>query len=319
VCRASESNPDLAHDRPSHQRRPLHSVLEGVFPNSIRRSASGTGRIAGGLTIDHTSLITPNIRRILLLMNNSIDEQTSEAELRQIPEFGIQFIGRPRKLTEPDRLIRLMNVPALIAEFFIEALATDQPPELRHHNGKVFVRPVVMNIALPEPIPMSFSSQSGGKIQIGFFDTDLESAADIERRVSLVLTAIAQRKMLVASFTNVDRVRFPVEGAAELAEGLGVCVLRKGGDVDEDGEVHSFILKIMQSHWDGEGADRVVARLEALKERSRIAKCANCDYWFCPAEGGECAITKRAHHELETVSVVTIETSPIFPPDPKYA
>jgi hypothetical protein len=252
-------------------------------------------------------------------MSNGIDEQTSETELRQIPELGIQFIGRPRKLTEPDRLIRLMNVPTLIAEFFIEALATDQPPELCHLDGKVFTRPVVMNVALPEPVPMSFSSQGGGKIQIGFFDTDLESAADIERRVSSALSAIAQRKMLIASFTNVDRVRFPVEGAAELADGLGVCVLRKGGDVDEEGEVHSFILKIMQSHWEDETTDRVVARLEALKESSRIAKCTNCDYWFCPAEGGECAVTKRAHHELETVSVVTIEPSPIFPPDPKYA
>jgi hypothetical protein len=252
-------------------------------------------------------------------MHNGIDEQTSDSELRQIPELGIQFIGRPRVLTSPDSPVRLMNVPALITEFFIEAFAMDQPAEFCHLNGKVLLHPIVMRVALPEPIPMSFSSHIPGKIQIGFFDTDLENAADIERRVSSVLSAIAQRKMLVASFANVDRVHFPVEKADELAENLGVCILRKMGDVDEDGEVHSFLLKIMQSHWDDDIANRVIARLEALKEGSRIAKCANCDYWFCPAEGGECAVTKRAHHELEPVSVVTIEISPIFPPDPKYA
>jgi hypothetical protein len=262
--------------------------------------------------------ITEPIRSILLLMSNTITAQTSDAVLRQNADLGTALIGRVATKSGGDDPVRLMNVPSLLAEFFIEAFAVDHPRAPRHHSPKDFTRPTLISIRLPEPIPMSFESRDPGKIQFGFFHTDFETAEELQRRVSAVLSSIAQRRMLVAQFENVDLHNFPDAAIAAVARDLDLCVLRKSTALDEESECHSFILKIMMCHWTPEKDAAVRAELARIEQRARIAECTECRMWYCPADNGTCPATRAQHTERARVTNVGYDTSPIFNPDPKY-
>jgi hypothetical protein len=262
--------------------------------------------------------ISASIRSILLLMSNAITPQTTDAALRQNPDLGTALIGRVATNSGGDDPVRLMNVPSLLAEFFIEAFAVDHPRAQRHHTPKDFTRPTVIGVRLPEPILMSFASPEPGKIQFGFFHTDFETAEEFQRRVSGVLSSIAQRRMLIAQFDNVDLQNFPDAAVAAIARDLDLCMLRKSTGVDEDSECHSFVLKVMMSHWTPEKDAAVRDELARLEERARIAECADCRMWYCPADNGTCPTTRAAHTEGARVTEVRYDTSPIFESDSKY-
>jgi hypothetical protein len=181
-----------------------------------------------------------------------------------------------------------LNVPSQIADFFIEVLAVDQPAATRQRALKIFRKPLIMRIRLPEPIPMQFSSPDPDRTRIGFFDSDLESAAALERRVSRALSVIARRRLLTAEFHSVDSAAVP--DIARLAAAHRVPVLRLDCDSDATTDTVTFVLRILQTRWDSALRGAIESAIRADFAAAEILFCAKCDLMYCASDGGPCVL-----------------------------
>jgi hypothetical protein len=246
--------------------------------------------------------VTDDLRVTLMLMSNAVTRSTPESALRADANLGLALTGPAVPLPRPDEQVtRLMNVPALFAEFMLEALAVDQPPALRGVSPKHFAEATIIRVRLPEPIPMSFRSMDGQKIQIGFFTRPEETASAVETRVSSVLNALSHRQLFVAEFVDVDTQNFTAAALSELAAELRLPILRRTRAVNVDAQLQTCVVKIMKvdALWDAAVEARAREALEAALDAGRVAVCKFCGLQFCPADRGICEEPYHAGRQLQ--------------------
>jgi hypothetical protein len=181
-----------------------------------------------------------------------------------------------------------LNVPSLIADFLIERLATDQPAVLRHCAPKVFRAPALLHLRFPVAVPVLLSSPEPRKTRLGFFDSAVESAADLERRLLRLLSVLSRRRMLTAEFRSVDALAGP--DPARLSATLELPVLRIECDADPATETRTFVLRLLPPRW----SDSHRLELERALQRSftdaEVLLCPRCRCLFCRRDQCDCVI-----------------------------
>jgi hypothetical protein len=188
--------------------------------------------------------------------------------------------------------MRRMNVPRLLAEFFIEAFAVDGPEVFRHCAHKHFPKPVVLPVCFPERIPMSFSSPEPQKIQIGFFESPRESSVDLERRVGAALNAMARRNLLIAEFRRVDTQNFPDAAITAVARRFGLPLLRLDQERDEGMQTKNVVVRIMivEALWTQDVDAEIRKACTQAFVQGKVAYCSVCGLVFSAPDAAQCKV-----------------------------
>jgi hypothetical protein len=185
-----------------------------------------------------------------------------------------------------------LNVPSQIADFLIEMLSTEQPPNLRHTSPKVFRNPSLFSIRFPEPIPMLFSSPEPRRTRIGFFDSPFESAISLEHRLSRMLSILSHRHVLTAEFHNVDSQCSL--NISHFADSLNVKAVRIDCDSDSAMETQTFVVRILQIDWDERRRNEIEAALRESFAVSELLFCVKCNHLFCLNDGSSCGVREHS-------------------------
>jgi hypothetical protein len=125
---------------------------------------------------------------------------------------------------------------------------------------------------------------------IGFFESDVESAIALERRVARVLSIISKRDVLLAEFHNVDR-SFQLRQFTDIYRPY---LLRMDCGVDEVTDTQTFVFLFLQLRWDLAMREKVEAEIRQKFATVQILFCAKCDCMFCPSDGSECVVRFHA-------------------------
>jgi hypothetical protein len=229
-------------------------------------------------------------RTLLMLMSNAVTPTTPEAELRANPNLGLSLGSPSPVLRGGERATRLINVPAALAEFLIEAFAADQEPALQGWARKSFPDPTIIHIRLPDPVPMSFQSINPETIQIGLYQQEEEAAIALESRISGVLNAMSQREIFVAELTDIAAQNFPDTAIDSLRSELQLPMLRLTRTVNPTTQRKTCLVKIMKvaSLWNSAVEARLHAVLERAFERACLSVCKFCALQFCLSDCGRC-------------------------------
>jgi hypothetical protein len=233
-------------------------------------------------------------------MNNQVTETMTDDELYAIKELGLDLLGMPpiesivRYSGQP---VRILRVPAFLAEFLIEAFAVDEPENSRHIAGKHFPMKRTLKFAIPVPVPISVETQ-GAMIALGFYDIPGFPSEQVQDLVKKILTAFDKREVLIMKLNSVDSRGLTMAEIDEFAYGYDVCVLARLGEADPVAESRSLSLAIMKSHWDPALEQSVVTGLEGLYKAASLGYCKNCKQIFADADGATCITTRHKGRQI---------------------
>jgi hypothetical protein len=233
-------------------------------------------------------------------MNNQVTDGMTDDELYAMNNLGLDLLAVPpieSLAPYTGQPLRILRVPACLAEFLIEALAVDEPEASRHVAGKHFPEKRTLKFAIPVPVPISVETQ-GRTVALGFYDIPGFSSEQVQELVRKILNAFARREVLVAKLKSVDSRGLTMPEIDEFAYGYDVCVLAQLGAVDRETESWSLSLTIMKSHWDLALEQSVMSGLKQLYDATSLGYCKNCKQIFAEADGATCVTTRHKGKQI---------------------
>jgi hypothetical protein len=238
--------------------------------------------------------VSDDLRSVLVVMSDAVTYDTPAAELFLHPELGLDLLLHPPitdwSVFTPAAVRRRLRVPAMLASFFIECFAQDEPAETMHQYPKAFPQPLVLQCALPVPLPVSVSRDAdAATLSLGFFDS-LLPAAETEARVRALLNGIYARSALHVTFERVDARFFSPETLDEFAFDFDVPLLARFGAVDPETETQGLSLLVLQTQWDQQRDQDTRAKLDALYAEASLTYCSQCGCLFSVGDGDGCVV-----------------------------
>jgi hypothetical protein len=233
-------------------------------------------------------------------MNNEVTDSMTDDEFYATEDLGLDLLSMPpidSLAPYGGQPVRILRVPAGVADFLIEALALDEPEDSRHLAGKHFPEKRTLKFAMPVPVPISVETQ-GVTVSLGFYDIPGFLSERVQDLVKKILNAFAQREVLVAKLNLVDSRSLTMTEIDEFAYGYDVCVLARLGQTDPDQESRSLSLMIMKSHWDGALEQSVMKGLKQLYDSAALGYCKNCKQIFAEADGATCFTTRHKGQQI---------------------
>jgi hypothetical protein len=235
-------------------------------------------------------------------MSESITGSEPVDALLAVPGLGVEHVRRPQILDfsryRGDPVFAL-NVPRSVADFFIEAFASDQGADTQFLANKSFPRRTTLRFSLPVPLPLQVQTTSPGMTTFGFYPTEVATAEEARELVKFALNTIAKRETYIFEFTNVDQTTFTTEEVGNLARDFDLVILKEDGPADTATETQSFKLTVMKSHWSAEIDAEFKSAVDELFEVTRVAFCKTCGLVFAPSDNdGKCVVHQHRGRQI---------------------
>lgn len=244
--------------------------------------------------------LSDEVRRLLLLMSDQVTESATDDELYATNGLGLDLLSMPpieSLAPYAGQPVRVLRVPARLAEFLIEAFAVDEPPASRHRAGKHFPEQRTLRFAIPVPVPISVGTEKE-TVTLGFYDIPGFSSEQVQDLIKKILNIFARREVLVAKLNSVDSRGLTMTEVDDFAFGYDVCVLAQLGAADPDTESQSLSLLVMKSHWDRALEQSVVSGLKELYDDASLGYCKNCKQIFSEGDGPTCVTTRHSGRQI---------------------
>ena len=245
----------------------------------------------------HRLKVTPEIRRALCIMNSQVTNEMSERELMKIPNLYLGLTLYPILKARPEASPKYaMDVPAIYIDFLLETLSVTQPIVDPFHTPKRFTQPMPIMVRLPTPLPIIFSpSKQPNHVTLGFFDTPIILASDIQTIVTNTLNNLAFTEIFEAKFTNVDsECGFTDDQLLELSEKLEVDLLKTEDKHEINEKTRSFSIIMLKNQWTPSKTQAVQSALKELLDEAYLHLCKKCHDPFNSKTGGDCVGPKAS-------------------------
>jgi hypothetical protein len=251
-------------------------------------------------SIPDVKLTAPMVRALQVLSSDFRADSPMTA-LRADAFLGLSLLTRPQIADfSPFRGpgARGISVPGIVAGFFIEAFAIDQPRAARCLLEKSFPSTITLRFALPATVPISVRTVGAGKLEFGFYDTPVMTVDETLDRVDRILKLIAAKEMYVVEFTNVDSQSFTNAEIASFADEYEVVLLKSDGALDRELETQNFTLRVLKTNLDPGFERELREGFANLHQMAYVTFCLHCRLLYSPGEASPCRIFRHKGRQL---------------------
>lgn len=276
---------------------------------------------------EHKLTITPELRRILMIMSSKIDKNATLEELIKT-NIRLDFTLYPISSEPPTSLSHsVMKVPALLTDFLIESLCPNPP--YKHMSPKYFEASIMLN--LPSPLPVIIEpSNRPNEMRIGFVSSALANEDEEREIIQGVLGNLSKKPFVTANIEGVSLEGFSDEDLDQLAKKTESVVLKtedqKCPDEMVNGLSHrKFNIYVMpiNNNMNEKDYQKIKDEIAELYNERKLMVCKKCRVAYDEKIGGDCSTSKlgklklnlQGKHEKDTIHPIascTFQVNSLF-------
>lgn len=210
------------------------------------------------------------LKRILCFISDKVTSTSTETEILNTPDIGIEMLGRPLFQPPLSETTNLMNAPTNIVDFLVEGLAVNQPENTRFMANKQYQKETVITLQLPIPIPVSFLTAGEQKTRLGFYTTVSSTADEAQKRIMDILNNVASRNKTVYTIKNVTANSFSNIELEKMTRDCNVALLKDDIVYSDDQNAVSLTIHIINYDYDQKKQDMVAKYMGEMFEKGKI-------------------------------------------------
>lgn len=191
----------------------------------------------------------------------------------------------------------VMYITILQALFMVELFATNQPENEVNKISKIFLeQKFIYKLAILPVLPVAFELIKDNVVMVSFADTDIISAAEIQKQFKFALNLFKHLKIKAGQFHNVDVYNFDDGKVKTMSENLGYCLI-KGENIGDEKSA-GFSIWCLPNEIGTEPFCKFEEECQKQYNIIQTFYCEKCNKYVSKGFSGECFIREHTGNRI---------------------